>query len=133
MTRRKREITGLANEQDFPHLVELAVPPEGFGRGFLDFDAVLFPRNVEPHRVGFENRRDLGEFLTGGWYHKEEGVRADKRQAAGPWPAARFSARPRNGQAARTANAIPTNETPARTRFALLLSGAGLRCMWRSR
>ena len=24
MTRRKREITGLANEQDFPHLVELA-------------------------------------------------------------------------------------------------------------
>ena len=39
MTRRKREITGLANEQDFPHVVELAVPPEGFGRGFLDFDA----------------------------------------------------------------------------------------------
>jgi hypothetical protein len=28
---------------------------------------VLFPRNVEPHRVGFQNRRDLGEFLTGGW------------------------------------------------------------------
>jgi hypothetical protein len=22
---------------------------------------------VEPHRVGFQNRRDLGEFLTGGW------------------------------------------------------------------
>ena len=30
-----------------------------------------------------------------------------KRQAAGPLPAACFSARPRNGQAARTANAIP--------------------------
>jgi hypothetical protein len=29
MTRRKREITGLANEQDFPHLIELALPPEG--------------------------------------------------------------------------------------------------------
>jgi hypothetical protein len=28
---------------------------------------LLFPRNVEPDRVGFENRRDLGEFLTGGW------------------------------------------------------------------
>jgi hypothetical protein len=27
MTRRKLEITGLANEQDFPHLVELALPP----------------------------------------------------------------------------------------------------------
>jgi hypothetical protein len=26
---------------------------------------VLFPQNVEPHRVGFENRRDLEEFLTG--------------------------------------------------------------------
>ena len=32
MTRRKLEITGLANEQDFPHLVELALPP-GAGRG----------------------------------------------------------------------------------------------------
>ena len=30
MTRRKREIVGLTNEQDFPHLVELALPPEGF-------------------------------------------------------------------------------------------------------
>ena len=29
MTRRKREINGLANEQDFPHLVEVAVSPEG--------------------------------------------------------------------------------------------------------
>src|SRR5215475_9626477 len=27
MTRRKREITDLANEQNFPHLVELALPP----------------------------------------------------------------------------------------------------------
>jgi hypothetical protein len=30
MTRRKLEIIGLGNEQDFPHLVELALPPEGF-------------------------------------------------------------------------------------------------------
>jgi hypothetical protein len=30
MTRRKREIVGLANERDFPHLVELAVPREAF-------------------------------------------------------------------------------------------------------
>jgi hypothetical protein len=29
--------------------------------------SIFFVRNVEPHRVGFENRRDLGEFLTGGW------------------------------------------------------------------
>jgi hypothetical protein len=40
------------------------VPPASTKCNFL----VLFPRNVEPHRVGFENRRDLGEFLTGGWY-----------------------------------------------------------------
>jgi hypothetical protein len=32
MTRRKREIIGLANERDFPHLVELALPPGGFRR-----------------------------------------------------------------------------------------------------
>jgi hypothetical protein len=30
MSRRKREIAGLTNERDFPHLVELAVPPGGF-------------------------------------------------------------------------------------------------------
>jgi hypothetical protein len=40
---------------------------------------------------------------------------------------------PRNGRAARTANAIATNEAPARTKFGLLPSGAGLRHMWRSR
>jgi hypothetical protein len=39
MTRRKREIVGLTNERDFPHLVELAVPPEGFRSAFLEFDA----------------------------------------------------------------------------------------------
>jgi hypothetical protein len=36
MTRRKREIVGLTNEQDFPHLVELAVPPGGFRGAFLE-------------------------------------------------------------------------------------------------
>ena len=29
MTRRKREIVGLTNERDFPHLVELALPLGG--------------------------------------------------------------------------------------------------------
>ena len=46
MTRRKREITGLANEQDFPHLVELALPPGGFRSVFLEFDA--FHRQIHP-------------------------------------------------------------------------------------
>jgi hypothetical protein len=64
--------------------------------------------------------------------------------AAAAWPLAARAQQPdcpplafplarRNGQAARTANAIPTNEAPARTRFALLLSGVGLRRMWHSR
>jgi hypothetical protein len=60
MTRRKREITGLANEQDFPHLVELAVPPEGFGRSFLDFDAFHRERRI-PVRRG-RSRHEVKQF-----------------------------------------------------------------------
>jgi hypothetical protein len=36
MTRRQREMVGLANEQHFPHLVELTVPPEGLRDALLD-------------------------------------------------------------------------------------------------
>jgi hypothetical protein len=50
MTRRKREIVGLTNEQDFPHLVELAVPPGGF-RG-------AFPRARPSVRRGPQRRFD---------------------------------------------------------------------------
>ena len=39
MTRRKREIVGLRNERDFPYLVELTLPPGGFGSIFLVNDA----------------------------------------------------------------------------------------------
>ncbi len=39
MARRKREIIGLRNEQDFPHLIELALPPEGFRSVLLEIDA----------------------------------------------------------------------------------------------
>jgi hypothetical protein len=35
MTHRKREIIGLRNERDFPHLVELALPPGPFRSAFL--------------------------------------------------------------------------------------------------
>ena len=37
--RRKGEITGLMNEQDFPHIVELALPPSGFRKRILEFAA----------------------------------------------------------------------------------------------
>ena len=56
MTRRKREITGLANEQDFPHLVELAAPPEGFRGAFLEFDAFHRERRI-PVRRGRSRHR----------------------------------------------------------------------------
>jgi hypothetical protein len=46
MTRRKREIVGFANEQDFPHLVELALPPGGFRTVFLDIDAFHRDRRI---------------------------------------------------------------------------------------
>jgi hypothetical protein len=39
MTRRKREITGHMNERDFPHIVELELPPGGFRSHSLEFDA----------------------------------------------------------------------------------------------
>jgi len=39
MTRRKREIVGLMNERDFPHLVELALPPGPFRSVILEIDA----------------------------------------------------------------------------------------------
>ena len=40
MNRRKGETTGAMNERDFPHVVELALPPDGFsdqGSGFEEF------------------------------------------------------------------------------------------------
>src|SRR5262249_28344552 len=44
------EITGLANEQDFPHLVELALPPEGFRGVLLEMDAFHRPTHSSPPR-----------------------------------------------------------------------------------
>jgi hypothetical protein len=50
MGRRKGEITGLSNERDFPHLVELARPPGGFRSVFLDFDAFHRERRIPVRR-----------------------------------------------------------------------------------
>ena len=57
MTRRKREIIGLRNERDFPHLVELALPPEGFRDVLLQIDAFHGERRI-PVRRG-RNRREV--------------------------------------------------------------------------
>jgi hypothetical protein len=60
MTRRKREITGLANEQEFPHLVELALPPGGFRSVFLEIDTFHRERRI-PVRRG-RSRHDVKQF-----------------------------------------------------------------------
>jgi hypothetical protein len=56
MTRRKREITGLSNERDFPHLVELTFPPGGFRSVFLENPA----QGVEATRPSRLSRRRHG-------------------------------------------------------------------------
>jgi hypothetical protein len=50
MTRSKREVVGLTNEQDFPHLVELVVPPEGLRDVFLEIDGFHRERRIPVHR-----------------------------------------------------------------------------------
>jgi len=50
MTRRKREIVDLTNERDFPHLVELALPPGRFRSVFLEFDAFHRERRIPVRR-----------------------------------------------------------------------------------
>ena len=50
MTRRKREIVGLRNERDFPHLVELTFPPGGFRSVFLEIDAFHRDRRLPVRR-----------------------------------------------------------------------------------
>jgi hypothetical protein len=50
MTRRKLEIIGLGNEQDFPHLVELVLPPAGFRGVLLEIDAFHRERRIPVRR-----------------------------------------------------------------------------------
>jgi hypothetical protein len=50
MTRRKREIIGLRNERGFPHVVELALPPEGFRSVLLEIDAFHRDRRIPVRR-----------------------------------------------------------------------------------
>jgi hypothetical protein len=60
VTCRKREITGLANEQDFPHLVELALPPGGFRSVFPEIDTFHRDRRI-PVRRG-RSRHEAEQF-----------------------------------------------------------------------
>ena len=58
MTRgRKRENIRLTTERDFPHLVELALPPEGFRSILQEIDAFHRDRRI-PVRRG-RNRQEV--------------------------------------------------------------------------
>jgi hypothetical protein len=50
MTRRKREIARLANERDFPYLVELALPTDGFRDVVLEIDTFHRERHIPVRR-----------------------------------------------------------------------------------
>jgi hypothetical protein len=53
--RRKGEATGLMNERDFPHLVELPLPPDGFRNLNSAFDTFHRERGI-PIRRGRSRR-----------------------------------------------------------------------------
>lgn len=50
MTRREFEITGHMNEREFPHIVELELPPGGFRSQGLEFDAFHRERGISIRR-----------------------------------------------------------------------------------
>src|SRR5262249_3500462 len=62
MTRRKSQITAAMNERDFPHMVELALPPGGFLNRSLEFDAFHYKRTL-PIRRG-RGRREGEQFFV---------------------------------------------------------------------
>jgi len=68
MTRRKREIVGFTNERDFPHLVELTLPPGGFRSVFLEIDAFHRERRI-PVRRG-RNRHEVEPKNAGPSLHR---------------------------------------------------------------
>ena len=87
MTRRKREIIGLRNERDFPHLVELALPPEGLRSVLLEIDAFHRDRRI-PVRRG-RNQHEVKQVyiracLQLGGALRENGTESNAEQPA--WP-----------------------------------------------
>ena len=62
MNRRKGETTGAMNERDFPHLVELALPPGGFSDHGSEFEAFHRERGI-PIRPG-TSRQEATQFYV---------------------------------------------------------------------
>jgi hypothetical protein len=59
MNRRKGVTTGSMNERDFPHLIELPVPPRGFQGQDVDFDAFHREHGI-PIRCGSGHQKKGG-------------------------------------------------------------------------
>ena len=58
MTRRKGERTSRANERDFPNIVELPVPPNGFGKTLDLIHDFHRERDLEARRGRGQRRND---------------------------------------------------------------------------
>jgi len=63
MTRRKIEFVRLTNERDFPHLVELALPPEGFRDVLLQIDAFHRERRIPVRRGRSRQTRSTNFYI----------------------------------------------------------------------
>jgi hypothetical protein len=62
MTRRKREIVGLRNERDFPHMVELALPLGPLSQRFPR-DRCISPRTTHPSPPRPESTRGQASLI----------------------------------------------------------------------
>jgi hypothetical protein len=83
VTRRKGERTSRANERDFPNIVELPVPPNGFGAK-LDLIHQFHDERGLDSRQGRGQRRDEQDFVR--WCFADR-VDAEAFATAfgGPW------------------------------------------------
>ena len=80
MSRRKSEITGHMNERDFPHLVELALPPGGIRDQSLEFNAFHHECGI-PIRRG-RVRHEVEQFHVRFCF--PDAATADDRDVRGP-------------------------------------------------
>ena len=88
MTRRNRGIVGVMNERDFPHLVELALPPGSFRSVVLEIDAFHRERRIPVVRG--QSRHEVKQFYirfcfpdtaTADEFRNRFGARAVKRDS----------------------------------------------------
>jgi hypothetical protein len=82
MTRRKYEITARMNEQDYPHIVELALPPGGFRARSDAMLAFHRERDIQIRRG--QGRNDDGQFYVRYCFGERRWLRARKHAGEEP-------------------------------------------------